>query len=83
MKRSLTTAALAAGFILSSQAMASPMLWQNNSLTYLYGKDYKVDAGEIQQTITFEHASGWTWGDMFLFVAIKWYYGISGRDGQT
>ena len=67
MKRSLTTAALAAGFILSSQAMAGPMLWQNNSLTYLYGKDFKVDAGEIQQTITFEHASGWTWGDLFIF----------------
>ncbi len=83
MKRSLTTAALAAGFILSSQAMASPMLWQNNSLTYLYGKDYKVDAGDIQQTITFEHASGWTWGDVFLFVDNKWYNGISGSDGHT
>ena len=83
MKRSLTTAALAAGFILSSQAMAGPMLWQNNSLTYLYGKDFKVDAGEIQQTITFEHASGWTWGDMFLFVDNKWYNGLSGSDGHT
>lgn len=83
MKRSLTTAALVAGFILSSQAMAGPMLWQNNSLTYLYGKDFKVDAGEIQQTITFEHASGWTWGDMFLFVDNKWYNGLSGSDGHT
>jgi len=83
MKRSLTTAALAAGLILSGEAMASPMLWQNNSLTYLYGKDFKVDAGEIQQTITFEHASGWTWGDMFLFVDNKWYNGLSGNDGHT
>ncbi len=88
MKRSLTTAALAAGFILSSQAMASPMLWQNNSLTYLYGKNFAVDSaggkeGDIQQTITFEHASGWTWGDMFLFVDNKWYNGISGSDGHT
>src|SRR3546814_215484 len=88
MKRSLTTAALAAGFILSSQAMASPMLWQNNSLTYLYGKNFAVDSaggkeGDIQQTITFEHAIGWTWGDMFLFVDNKWYNGISGSDGHT
>ncbi|WP_278389771.1 outer membrane protein OmpK [Stutzerimonas kunmingensis] len=88
MKRSLTTAALAAGFILSSQAMASPMLWQNNSLTYLYGKNFAVDSaggkeGDIQQTITFEHASGWTWGDLFLFVDNKWYNGISGSDGHT
>src|SRR3546814_2823481 len=35
------------------------------------------------QTITFEHASGWTWGDMFLFVDNKWYNGISGSDGHT
>ncbi|GAB6389344.1 outer membrane protein OmpK [Stutzerimonas marianensis] len=83
MKRSLTTAAFAAGLILSGQAMAAPMLWQNNSLTYLYGKNFAVDAGEIQQTITFEHASGWTWGDMFLFVDNKWYNGISGSDGHT
>ncbi|MCQ4324351.1 hypothetical protein CXK94_14660 [Stutzerimonas stutzeri] len=88
MKRSLTSAALAAGLILSSEAMASPMFWQNNSLTYLYGKNFAVDSaggkeGAIQQTITFEHASGWTWGDMFLFVDNKWYNGISGSDGHT
>src|SRR3546814_14754320 len=35
------------------------------------------------QTITFEHASGWTWGDMFLFVDNKGYNGISGSDGHT
>jgi len=55
MKRSLTSAALAAGLILSGEAMASPMLWQNNSLTYLYGKNFAGDAGESQQTITLEH----------------------------
>ena len=78
MKRSLTTAALAAGFILSSQAMASPMLWQNNSLTYLYGKNFAVDSaagkeGDIQQTITFEHASGWSFGDLFFFTDLIKY----------
>ena len=65
------------------------MLWQNNSLTYLYGKNFAVDSGEdgreasIQQTITFEHASGWSWGDMFLFVDHKWFNGHSGKDGRT
>lgn len=82
MKRSLTTAALAAGLILSGQTMASPLLWQDNSLTYLYGKDYKVDSS-IQQTVTFEHASGWTWGDMFLFVDNIWFNGLSGNEGHT
>ncbi len=71
MKRSLTTAALAAGLILSGPTMAAPMLWQNNSLTYLYGNDFKIDP-DTQHTLTFEHASGWTWGDVFMFVDYKW-----------
>ena len=83
MNRYLATATLAAGLLGGSQAMASPMLWQNNSLTYLYGKNFAVDAGEIQQTLTFEHASGWTWGDVFLFVDNKWFNGLSGSDGHT
>ena len=82
MKRSLTTAALAAGFILSSQAMASPMLWQNNSLTYLYGKDYKVDAGKSSKPLPSNMPAAGL-GDMFLFVDNKWYNGISGSDGHT
>lgn len=68
--------------MLTTPAMAADlMLWQNNSLTYLYGKNFAVDSGEdgreasIQQTITFEHASGWSWGDMFLFVDHKWFNG--------
>ncbi|MCH2340548.1 outer membrane protein OmpK [Pseudomonas sp. NPDC047963] len=73
-----------AGCLLSAPAFADGMLhWQNNSLSYLYGKDFKIDAGEIQQTVTFEHASGWSWGDMFLFVDNKWYNGLSGEEGHT
>lgn len=48
-------------------ALASPLLWQNNSLTYLYGQHYKVDPS-TQQALTFEHASGWSVGDLFVFV---------------
>ncbi len=78
------------GALLTTPALAADlMLWQNNSLTYLYGKNFAVDSGEdgreasIQQTITFEHASGWSWGDMFLFVDHKWFNGHSGKDGRT
>ncbi|MCQ4288591.1 hypothetical protein NA647_14255 [Pseudomonas stutzeri] len=70
-----------AGSLLAAPAFAE-MHWQNNSLTYLYGKDFKVNP-PIQQTITFEHASGWSWGDMFLFVDNIWYNGVSGGDGHT
>ena len=57
----------------TGSAQANPLMWSNNSLSYLYGHGYKVDGtgNDIQQTITFEHASGWTWGDMFLFVDNK------------
>lgn len=67
---------------LSSNAAAeqSPLLWQNNSLTYLYGQHYKVDP-HIQQTLTFEHASGWSIGDLFLFVDSVHYNG--GRNGAN
>jgi nucleoside-specific outer membrane channel protein Tsx len=43
-----------------------PLLWQDNSATYLYGRDFKVNPA-IQQTLSFEHASGWTFGDLFVF----------------
>ncbi|HCJ28018.1 MAG TPA: hypothetical protein DHV63_01625, partial [Pseudomonas sp.] len=64
MKHTLSTTVLAAGMALAVPVMADPMLWQDNSLTYLYGKNFAVDSGEdgreadIQQTLTFEHASG-------------------------
>ena len=59
--------------VLAGAAMAGDLLqWQDNSLTYLYGDSYKLDP-ETQQTITFEHASGWAFGDLFIFVGgIYW-----------
>lgn len=56
------------------------LLWQDNSLTYLYGKNYKVDA-PIQQTLTFEHASGWSFGDLFLFVDSVHFNGKGNNNG--
>lgn len=44
-----------------------PLLWHNESLSYLYGKNFRVNP-ENQQTFTFEHASAWSWGDVFFFV---------------
>ncbi len=48
------------------------MQWQDNSLSYLYGDDFDLDPA-TQQTLTFEHVSGWAFGDLFVFVdAIYW-----------
>ncbi|QHI68353.1 outer membrane protein OmpK [Tichowtungia aerotolerans] len=54
--------------VLAGVGMAGDFLqWQDNSLTYLYGENFKLDP-ETQQTITFEHVSGWAYGDLFIFV---------------
>ncbi|MDC7825181.1 outer membrane protein OmpK [Pseudomonas sp. BLCC-B13] len=57
-----------AATLASGQTLAADLLqWQDNSLTYLNGIDFKVDPPK-QQTVTFEHASGWSFGDLFVFV---------------
>ncbi|MGK8438768.1 outer membrane protein OmpK [Ectopseudomonas hydrolytica] len=75
---------LAAGsLLLATQAQADgPLLWQNNSLSYLYGKNFKVEPA-IQQTLTFEHASGWSWGDVFFFVDQKFFNGAQNGAGDS
>ncbi len=73
MSRTLATVMLAGGLLAAGQAVAEdhdmtpthetdsgPLLWHNESLTYLYGKNFKINP-PIQQTFTLEHASGWTW----------------------
>ncbi len=67
MKHTATSLVLAGSLLAPVQAMADLLLWQDNSLTYLNGIDFKIDPPR-QQTLTFEHASGWSFGDLFLFV---------------
>ncbi len=68
MNRITTSLLLASSLLATGQAMAGDLLqWQDNSLAYLNGIDFKVDPPK-QQTVTFEHASGWSFGDLFIFV---------------
>ena len=75
-----------AGSLLTAPVMAEGLLhWQSNSLTYLYGKDYKVNP-QIQQTVTFEHANACKYGDTFFFVDSILYNGkgdVEGTDDST
>ncbi|SFM26187.1 outer membrane protein OmpK [Halopseudomonas yangmingensis] len=76
----LSKAVLGGSLLLcSSLASASPLQWQNNSLTYLVGTDFQVDP-KTQQTVTFEHVSGWNFGDLFFFVDSIHYNG--GRNAR-
>ena len=75
MKRTCTSLMLAGSLLAGGQAMAGDLLqWQNNSLTYLYGKDFQVNP-RIQQTVTFEHADAWKYGDNFFFIDKIFYNG--------
>ncbi|MDP3979696.1 MAG: outer membrane protein OmpK [Pseudomonas sp.] len=66
--------ALTAGLFAGQQATAGDLLhWQDNSLTYLYGDNFQRlnfngEEQRSQTTFTFEHASGWAWGDLFYFL---------------
>lgn len=65
--------ALAGALFGSQQALAEgPLFWQDNSLSYLYGESFNEgqfdEEQKTQTTFTFEHASGWVWGDMFGFI---------------
>lgn len=66
--------ALSAGLFSGQQALAGDLLhWQDNSLSYLYGENFQRmnfngEEQRTQTTFTFEHASGWAWGDLFYFV---------------
>jgi nucleoside-specific outer membrane channel protein Tsx len=66
--------ALSAGIVGCQQAMAGDaLLWQNNSLTYLYGENFNrgqfnAEQQKTQTTFTAEHGSAWVWGDAFGFV---------------
>ena len=68
MKRTTTSLLLLGSLFAAQQSQAGDLLqWQDNSLTYLNGIDFTIDPPK-QQTVTFEHASGWSFGDLFLFV---------------
>lgn len=65
MKRILIAATAA---LINTVGLAGDlMLWQDNSLSLLYGSNFELDP-ELQQTVTFEHVSGWSKGDLFIFV---------------
>jgi len=65
MKRTLIT--VTATLLASAAYAGDALLWQDNSLSLLVGGGYELDPG-TQQTVTFEHASGWSKGDLFIFV---------------
>ena len=80
MKGITTSLLLGSSLLATLPAAAEDLLqWHTNSLTYLYGKDFQVNPA-IQQTVTFEHANRWKYGDTFLFVDKIFYNGATDRN---
>ncbi|WP_288132195.1 outer membrane protein OmpK [Microbulbifer sp.] len=74
MKLTRTLLSMASGLVSLSAAFVThaEVFWQDNSLTLLHGRDYKVNYSlstddTTRSVVTFEHASGHSWGDLFLF----------------
>ena len=49
------------------------MHWQDSSLSLLTGNNFEVNP-EKQTTVTFEHVSGWSFGDVFMFMDVTEYH---------
>lgn len=57
---------LIAIFCISSLSAQAKTIWSDFSVTYLNGSDYEV-GDKDREVVTFEYASGTTWGDTFMF----------------
>ena len=65
MKKTLLTLAAVSALSVSAQA---EQFWADNSVSVLYGSDYEFNKDEDTTTLTLEHVSGHSWGDLFYFV---------------
>ena len=59
--------------LLAPYSLHAKLHWQDNSFSLLYGNHFEVNPKE-QTTLTFEHASGWSFGDLFLFMDLTEYH---------
>lgn len=68
MKKQLLAAAIIAT---ASVGVSAEQFWADNSVSALYGSDYKLSGPKEDNTLTtmtLEHVSGHSWGGVFLFV---------------
>ncbi len=63
----LSTWALVPATLLACGAATADILWQDLSVSYLKGQNYRVGYPE-QQVYTLEHVAGTSWGDSFMFL---------------
>jgi len=63
----LGLSAYLAGFSVHAEERKPFIQWHTSNLQYLRGWDYQLGSAK-RSIFTFEHANGWKYGDLFLFV---------------
>ena len=56
--------------VIASSSAALAGIWSSTSMSYLYGSGYELASSEDASILTLEHASGWAYGDNFLFLDV-------------
>lgn len=82
MRKGIKVAVAGSLAVVSGLAAASPLQWQEYTLTYLYGSDFEIDP-KTQQTFTLEHTSAWSVGDLFMFIDSIHYNGRQDISGNN
>lgn len=67
MKRIIPSLSIALILVLAMAGSALAAQWSSTSMSFLKGSGYDVTSSEDATIMTLEHASGWEYGDNFLF----------------
>ena len=87
-RRFVIAAALSLGVLAAQAPDASAaedkklLLWMDNSFTGLYGAGFEIDDGD-QGDVIFEHVSGWSFGDLYMFFDNTWFRNPTGDDDTS
>jgi len=79
----LVLACLTLLFSHSAQANSNDkwLLFSDTSLTVMTGTNFELP-GKNVSTLTFEHASGWKWGDLFMFADVTDFHSNPNSGGS-
>ncbi len=59
------------------------LLWMDNSFSVLYGAGFEIDDGDQLDDVLFEHVSGWSFGDLYMFFEHTRFRNSTGDDDTS
>ena len=88
-RRFVIAAALSLGVLAAQSPDASAaedkklLLWMDNSFSVLYGAGFEIDDGDQWDDVLFEHVSGWSFGDLYMFFEHTRFRNPTGDDDTS